>query len=238
MVKKMGIIIQAHMGSTRLPNKVMKEVGGCSVLGHVIRRMKQVTNADCVIVATSDKPCDDIVVSETERYHAAPFRGSDDDVLYRFVGAAQRYRLSDVVRICSDDVFVDPYIVTNEIELYYSNKDAIVKCGQSVPIGNGGEVFSYTMLKDAADNGHEHYHREHVTPYIYEHYKSLEYNISEEKNDLRLTLDTEEDFQLLEKIYSIIGSEEHSIRKVIEVMQEHPDLRQINKNVHQKAVKE
>ena len=105
MVKKVGLIIQAHMGSTRLPGKVLKTVNDISVLGHVILRLKKVKNSDEIIVATSILPVDDVIVKESRKYGALVFRGDDEDVLARYYNAAKKYGITEIARVCSDNMF-------------------------------------------------------------------------------------------------------------------------------------
>lgn len=241
MVKKLGIMVQAHMGSTRLPNKMMLQLCDKTVLGHVICRLQKVSNADALIVATSVLPLDDAIVAECERYHVSIYRGSDEDVLSRFYNAAVQYRLTDIARVCADNTLVDWEIIKDEITAYRTEQYPVVSPSVNVPLGLGCEIFSFTMLKDAYENGTEHYQREHVTPYIYENYGPV-YHPAYEKDyrKYRFTLDTEEDWQLIQRIYHNLyhGDDNITLNQVIQAMDEHPEWFALNKNVHQKTVKE
>lgn len=241
MVKKLGIIVQAHMGSTRLPNKMMLQLCDKTVLGHVICRLKKVQNADALIVATSTLAVDDVIVAECEKYHVSVYRGSDEDVLSRFYGAAVQYELTDVARVCADNTLVDWEVIEDEIKAYQTGQYPVVNPSANIPLGLGCEIFSFAMLEDAYKHGTEHYQREHVTPYIYEHYEPV-YRPAFPKDyrKYRFTLDTEDDWQLIQRIYQALyrGEDNITLPQVIQTMADNPEWFALNENVHQKSVKE
>lgn len=241
MVRKLGIVVQAHMGSTRLPNKMMKNLCGRTVIGHVISRLNNVVNADDLIVATSVLPQDDILIEECQRYQVNVYRGSDTDVLSRFYHTALKFELTDIARVCADNVLVDWKIIESEILAYRLEGHALVCPSLNIPLGLGCEIFSFNMLKDAYENGKEYYHREHVTPYIYEKYGEP-YRPPYEKNfkRYRFTLDTEEDWQLIQKLFQEMyhGENNFLLENVVEVMEKNLEWYDINKDVRQKGVRE
>lgn len=241
MVKKLGIIVQAHMGSTRLPNKMLKDLCGKSVLGHVISRLKRVQRADALLIATSDLPEDDALARECQKYNTDIFRGSNNDVLSRFYHAAEAYKLTDVARVCADNTLIDWTVIDDEIAAYRTGKYQQVDASENVPLGLGCEIFSFDMLKEAHEKANEHYQREHVTPYLNEHY-ALPYRppYPNDYSKYRFTLDTEEDWKLIQNIYHTLYREGEDITLdcVIALMEQNPYLFDINKDVHQKTVKE
>ena len=240
MVGKLGILVQAHMGSTRLKDKMMRDLHGRSVIGCVVTRLQQVRNADALVVATSSLPADDVLVEELRRYRVDTFRGSDSDVLQRFYEAAQYYGLTDVVRVCADNTLVDPEILEQQIACYRGGDYKVVVCGSHIPLGLGGEIFSFKLLEEAARNATEPYQHEHVTPYIYEHHNEVhKYDIKEDCSKYRFTLDTEEDWHLIYNIYDVLKDriKEFRLSDVVEVMGKHPDWIEINKGVKQRRVK-
>lgn len=238
--RKIGIIVQAHMGSTRLPGKVMMDLCGHEVLWHVVQRLRKVKLADELIIATSDKDSDNVIEAFCHKNKVKYFRGEDADVLSRFYHAALRYELTDVVRICSDNTLLDWTIIDAEIRAYLAEKGAIVTSGESIPLGIGGEVFSFEALQEAYRNAHEFYQHEHVTPYIYENADiCYQYEIEPVIQPYRLTLDTKEDWELIQKIYSCLykGSNNFDIRVVDEVMKKNPTWKMINASVCQRTLK-
>ena len=240
MVKTLGIVVQAHMGSTRLPNKMMKKLCGKSVIGHVITRLKNSRCADKLIIATSNLSADDVLVEECKKYQVNFYRGSDADVLERFYQAAKIYELTDIARVCADNTLVDWQIIDEEIKIYKNSRYDVVTCGETVPLGLGCEIFSFELLKEARNNATEHYQHEHVTPYIYENfYDVYKYNLKKDLRKFRFTLDTEEDWNLISKIYAELYHEDTDflLDDVITVMEKNSTWFDINKNVKQKKAK-
>lgn len=115
---KIGVIIQARMGSTRLPGKIMKKLQNKTVLEHVIERVRQSKLIDEVIIATTTKEKDDVIEKESLRCGVKMFRGSEDDVLSRYYYAAKENDLDVVVRITSDCPLIDPIIINKMISIY------------------------------------------------------------------------------------------------------------------------
>ena len=234
MVKSVGIIVQAHMGSTRLKNKMLKQLCGKSVLAHVVDRLKKVDYASRLIVATSTLIEDDVLVEECAQHNVATFRGSDSDVLARFYHCAKHYELSHIARVCADNTLVDWDIIDSEIELYNENDCDIVSTGTTIPLGLGCEIFSFDSLRRAFEFADKHYQREHVTPYIYESAQKIyRYELKKNFGKYRFTLDTQEDWELISKIYNELydGEANFGLPEIIEVMDKHPDWFYINKDV-------
>lgn len=234
MVKKVGLIIQAHMGSTRLPGKVLKTVNGISVLGYVILRLQRVRNSNAIIVATSTLEIDDVIVKECEKYGVLVYRGDNDDVLSRYYRAAERYKITDIARICSDNMFIDPEIVENEIAVFLENDYDLVTSGSTIPLGLGAEIFSFKCLEESFLKSTTSYEHEHVAPYIYEHGKVHYCEIAENLGKYRFTLDTEEDWKLVNAISSKLDPKECVLKDIVKIMKENPEFYDINKHVKQK----
>lgn len=240
MVRKIGIIMQAHMSSTRLPGKVLKFLKDKAVIGHDIERLKKVKNIDSIIVATSDKSVDDILVNECKKYNINIFRGNDDNVLSRFYYAAKKYELTDIIRICSDNPLLDWEIINKELDLYLTNKYDIVTSSKNIPLGLGGEIFSFKLLEEAYQNANKNYQFEHVTPYIYEHSLNIGYfDIDKDLSKYRFTLDEQSDWILIETIYNELYNGKHDflLKDIVTFMNNNSSLYKINCNVKQKKVK-
>lgn len=242
---KIGAIIQARMGSTRLPGKVMKEIKGKTVLSHVIERVRKSRLIDEIIIATTIHPIDNVIVTEAEWCGASVFRGSEDDVLSRYYYATEENQIDVVVRITSDCPLIDPYVIDDSISSYLNNDYDIVTNAsadlslRTFPRGLDVEVFSYDTLRDAFINAKEKYQREHVTPYIYENSTKTFYNINHiDYSEYRLTLDTEEDFQLISKIYDCLYNKGNNfyLDEIVELFNQEPNLYLINAHVEQKKI--
>lgn len=242
---RIGAIIQARMGSTRLPGKVMKNLEGKTVLAHVIERVKQSNLIDVIVVATTTCKIDDEIEAETLRCGANVFRGSEEDVLSRYYRAAKMNNIDIVIRITSDCPLIDSKVLDQIINHYLTTDYDIVSnagsdlSNRTYPRGLDTEVFSFNVLEDAYKNASEKYQREHVTPYIYEKFKNIYYY----KNNMdyskyRWTLDTEDDYQLISEIYKYLyrGKHDFYIEDIIKLFEENPELYDINAHVEQKKI--
>jgi spore coat polysaccharide biosynthesis protein SpsF len=224
-------IIQARMGSTRLPGKVMTNLCGKSVLEHVIRRVQACKLLDDVVVATTPTPADDVIVAEAERCNANWFRGSEEDVLDRYYQAAQQYRADVVVRVTSDCPLFDPELLTKMLSNTLT---------RTYPRGLDAEIFTFDALKKAHHHADKSYEREHVTPYIYRHPEtfSLQEIINGENlSSLRWTLDTSQDLMFFQAIYSVLFRDDVILEtsEVVSLLKRRPELMAINADVAQKT---
>jgi len=169
-----GIIVQARLGSSRLPGKVFKQLGDKVVLEHVIDRLETIELADHVIIATTNDEKDIPIVEWAEEHRLDYFRGSEDNVLSRFYEAAREYELDTVVRITSDCPFIDPVVCQQAIEIFLSTDFDMVTNGgpdpskRTFPRGMDVSVFSFETLQEANQQASSRREREHVTPYMYD----------------------------------------------------------------------
>ncbi|HWR45771.1 glycosyltransferase family protein [Sporomusa sp.] len=243
---KTAAIIQARMGSTRLSGKILKTLMGKTVLQHVIERVQQANSIDEIVIATTTLGQDDAVANEAVKCGVKYFRGSEDDVLARYYLAAKDNNVDIVVRITSDCPLIDP-LVTDEIVDFFKAKkvyDIVTNAGSDLskrtyPRGLDTEVFSFTILEKAFMQADEQYHREHVTPYIYENGSMIYfYRNAADYSRYRWTLDTEEDFTLIEEVYRHFykGKHDFYLQDIISLFEENPDLIKINAHIEQKKL--
>lgn len=238
---KIGIIVQARMGSSRLPGKVMKEILGKTMLSILIERLMRVKNAHRLIIATTIHPRDEAIVAEVKKYPKVDlFRGSEDDVLSRYYEAARRYKLDTVIRVTSDCPLSDPAIIDTLIDYFYSLEDADYASNtlkKTFANGVDAEVCSFQALEQAYALGKRPHHKEHVTTYIYENLKCFNYEDTEDNSRFRITVDTPEDFQLVKEIFQRL---QHlpfiSYRDVLGLLKASPELVKINAHIQQKKV--
>lgn len=218
MVNRIGTIIQAHMSSRRLPGKVMMKLGDMPILSHVIERAKKIQHSDVLVVATSDLACDDVIAKYCHELGVECFRGSDSDVLDRYFCAAQKYGVSDIVRICSDSPLLDYCLIDDEIRCYFEGDYDIVTCGNRMPLGLDCDVFSIGVLEEAYNKAILKHQREHVIPYILEHSnRKFFYNTADDFSKLDFSIDTIEDFHYIERIYKKLSarSDDFSINEIV-----------------------
>lgn len=202
-----GIVLQARMGSTRLPGKVLMPLCGRPMLGHILDRLKRVGNADIIIVATSTLPGDDAIEAFARGEGVACFRGDESDVLDRYCGAAAAFGLDTVVRATADNPLVDPEEIERLVALHRETSADFSHALDRLPLGVGTECFTRRALERSRREGHLPHHREHVDEYILGNpalFRIAKLEVPEEKTapHIRLTVDTPEDLARATMIYS------------------------------------
>ena len=239
---KIIAIVQARMGSTRLPGKVLMDLGGECVLARVVWRLRRAKLVDNIVIATTDNTSDDAIVAECGRLGAAWFRGSEADVLDRYYQSALALSSEAVVRITSDCPLIDPDLVDGTIRQFQDrNADyASNAIERTYPRGLDVEVFTIAALKSAWRNAKQPYEREHVTPYLYRHPELFRVESvvgTADYSQYRWTLDTPEDLQLLRAIYDRLHNQDNfTWRDVIALMEREPQIAELNCNVRQKSL--
>lgn len=234
-----GIIIQARMGSTRLPRKILREFyNGQTLLETVIRNLQKVEGTK-LIVATSVNPNNDELASFLEEKGIKVFRGDENDVLDRFIHAAEANDIEGIVRICSDNPFLDWHGVVTLIErAKTSNADYIGYRINDTPsikthFGFWGEYVTLKALKHVAATTDEESAHEHVTIHIYSHpeeYKCdwlLSPLFLQGRNDIRLTVDNAEDFANAQEVYKTLieANPDFGLQDVVNYIDGHAVLR-------------
>lgn len=195
----LGIVIQARMGSTRLPGKVLRPIAGKPLLGHVLGRLAALRHPATVVVATSTLPQDDAISQWCEGEGVNCFRGDELDVLDRYLRCAEAFGLDPVVRLTADNPFTDIAELDRLIDLRAREGLAYAHSFGMMPLGVGAEVFTLEALRRSHAEGHLSHHREHVNEYMQEHPElfhsdALDVPAGKRAPDLRLTVDTEDDW--------------------------------------------
>ena len=249
---KTAAIIQARMGSTRLPGKVLMEIAGKPMLWHVVERTKAAKTLDSVIVATTINPEDNAIEKLAQKEGWLLYRGSSEDVLDRYYRAAKKFDVDIIFRGSGDLPLIDPVIIDTCVKKllkgkydYISNFFNEEEDKSYFPRGLDIRVFSFKALEKANRNADLSYEREHVAPYIWKN-KNNEFRIGDPveampkyHGDYRLTVDYPEDFKLIEKIYQIFYKPGRIVDtpKVIAFLNKHPEIAEINANCRQKPLK-
>lgn len=235
-------MIQARMSSSRLPGKVLMELGGHCVLYHVIERLKQVQQLDDIIVVTSDQSEDEDIVAYCKNLGIASFQGPLNDVLQRYFLASKLYPSHYIARITADCPLICPHIIDQLIHTTKGESSGDLFTNvltRTYPRGFDCEILSQALISKLAYHKKiQTRHREHVTLYCYEN--PTEFSIVEHRHDTdwsqyRLTLDTREDFELLNKIYTALYRPKQPIEttELMQFLHENPHLLKINKAVKQ-----
>lgn len=230
-----AVIVQARMGSTRLPGKVMLDLAGKTVLAHVLERCAAIPGADLVCCATVAGPDGDPVAAEAARYGAAVFRGSEDDVLDRYHRAAKEHHAEIVLRVTSDCPLIDP-AVCGEVLALRAREDADYACNNmppSWPHGLDCEAFSFAWLERAASEARKPSEREHVSPFIRNHPDTRKANLPGPGGasvQHRWTLDTPADLDFLRALFARLpaGRESWDYRVPLALVEQDPALAAIN----------
>lgn len=236
-----NVIIQARVGSERLPGKVLMRLGEHSVLEYVVARCKQIEGIQNIIVATSNTEKDNEIEKWCLKNQTLCFRGSENDVLSRFIDCIKKYPAEYIIRVTADCPFVDYETASRIVKLVQSSKCDIVNIVGKVPRGLNIELISSKALQNIYDIGKENRHREHVTLYAYEftnkfNWKNYVIDENLQYPELRITLDTQEDYQLCERIAQKFQNPLVSSYEVVRFLIQNPDIASINKHIKQKPV--
>lgn len=237
-------IIQARMGSTRLPGKVLKRLAGDTVLGHVVRRVRQAKRLDDICVATTNLAEDDAIEAESRRLGATCFRGSERDVLGRYHGAAQASGADAIVRVTSDCPLFDGSLLDKMLVVFQSEPGLDYLSNVLVrrfPRGLDAEMFTLAALERAHREATKDHEREHVTPYFYQHPELFKLRSFEGREDLsvhRWTLDTPEDWRFVQAVYAALDTPGNifTTEDVLKLLKARPELAKLNADVEQKKL--
>lgn len=235
-------IIQARMGSSRLPGKVMKNLCGMPVLWHIIERIRSVNNGiDHIVVATSNLNQDKIIVDACHAWKCDVFCGDERNVLQRFIDTANKTNAQRIIRITADCPLIDPALITsmlmdwngltqNNVCIDYLSN---VLHSRTYPKGLDTEIFTFQSLLKAHLSSPNNYECEHVTPYIYNHPEEFVLKSFQQETDLsnlRWTLDTPQDYIFIAAIYGALYYPEKpfNTQDVLRLIKEIPNLNSIN----------
>lgn len=229
------------MGASRLPGKPLKISMGKTLLAHLLARLKRCKEASSLIVATTLAHKDTMIVREAEKLSVAVYRGSEEDVLSRYLEAAYLTKADAVCRITADCPLIDPRLIDQMIRKfketpgidYLSNT-----LDRTFPRGMDVEIFKTSALEKAARyaKGNE---REHVTLYMYRHPESfhlMNFCYSEDNSQLRWTVDTEDDLKAIRKILRLLYKKNpnFTLQDLLKLTDEHPEITELNAHVEQK----
>ena len=240
MFNKTYVIIQARMGSSRLPGKIMLPLAGRPVLEHVVSRLMKVFPKQRIIVATSNLRQDDEVVALSASLGVTSFRGSETDVLSRFYDAAKSVKADYLVRCNSDCPLICPQVVRRVICTFFKYRGAYDYVSNilspSYPVGMHCEIFKFQALERSFFLAREQEEREHVTPFIYRNpdiFNILNVLSDDNNSKIRLTLDHPEDYKLISLIYDHLyaSGECFNLEEILVFLNENPELALLNSHL-------
>jgi len=241
---KIVATVEARMASSRLPGKVLMQANGRPMLAHLVDRLKRVQSIEEIVLATTVNSSDDCLVAFAEGMDILYYRGSEENVMSRVIEAAGSAKAEVVVEITGDCPIIDPLIVEQTIRMFLYNKADYVSNGhiRSYPDGMDTQVFKLETLKQSAQMTEDFLDREHVTlhirnnPHIFSHVH-LVAPPDLWWPELGLTLDEQQDYELLKILIEYFGAEHpfFSCREVIELLRLKPEWVEINKDVRRKG---
>ncbi|WP_100401665.1 cytidylyltransferase domain-containing protein [Bacillus sp. FJAT-42315] len=236
-------IIQARMGSTRLPGKVLKKIMDKTLLEYQIERVNKCFLIDDIVVATTVKEEDTVIEDLCNKIGVKVYRGHEEDVLSRYYEAAERFRADVIVRLTSDCPLIDPRIVDEVIQAYFKQYNSVDYVSntfeRTFPRGLDTEVFSFDSLKKAHSEAVLPSEREHVTSYFYNNSHQFRMGNVRSKRDYsnyRWTVDTVEDFELIQLVLKELYKPDDTfyLKDVVQLLEMNPKWNDINSHIEQK----
>ncbi len=237
--------IEARMTSSRLPGKVLMKAVGKPMLELMVERLKRVPSLDGIVIATTVNATDDPIVELAERLDIGCFRGSEDDVLIRVLDAARANNIDIIVETTGDCPLIDPEHVDLCIREYLQGGADYVSnvIERSYPIGMDTQVFATDILADVAARTDDASDHEHVSLYIYRHpeiyrLKNVTAPPGLSRPELALTLDTADDFDLIQRIFEGLydNNPAFGLGDILEFVDRNPELLKINEHIRRKHV--
>ncbi len=240
--KSIGAVIQARMGSVRSPGKVLHPFAGTTIIDHIVKRIQLIKEFSVVALAIPDSSKDDVLAEVGLQAGATVVRGSEEDVLGRYILAGEQLGVPYIARICGDCPWVDISLARQLAQRTLESRADYIITDNPIPLGTGLEIVRLSALKRIADRTKALHYLEHVTPYIHDH--PDEFNRSfvlapdhlRNKN-IRLTVDTDADLQFQDRLLASLNpSEAYSLGlpEILAHLDAHPDLLHINAHVIQK----
>jgi spore coat polysaccharide biosynthesis protein SpsF len=234
------IVVQARLGSTRLPNKVLMPLSGKPLIIRMLERVSFSDMAHNVVVAVTNETDDDELVELCEAEGYSVFRGSTNDLLDRHYQTGLKYNAEDIVKIPSDCPLIDPDIITRVIDFYVLNKNTYDYVSNlhpaTYPDGNDVEVMSMKVLYNAWNNSHKDFEREHTTPYLWENPDRFKIgNVEWETGQNfsmshRWTIDYLEDYLFIKEVFDSLyeSNPRFGLNDILEYERNHPEVKALN----------
>lgn len=236
-------IIQARMGSTRLPGKVLMDLAGEPMLARVMNRARRASSLGKLVVATTTENLDEAILELCRGRGWLWARGSQDDVLDRYYRAASAYGADIVVRITSDCPLIDPEVIDLVVHEFIEHQPLDYATNslepRTFPRGLDTEVIAFDALARAWKEDRDPAWREHVTPYLYRHPEVFRVHVvasEQDRSSMRWTVDTPEDLEFVRRIYGHFGHDRFSWREVLSLLETHPEWLDINRHIRQREI--
>jgi spore coat polysaccharide biosynthesis protein SpsF len=231
-------ILQARMGSTRFPSKVLMEIKGKSLLESYVDRVRPSKSIDKIIIATTIKENDDQIEHLAAKIGVECFRGSENDLLDRYYQCARKCKADVIVRLTPDDPFVDHEVIDRAVGIFLKQKVDFVTnhFEPTYPEGLDIEVYSFQAMEKSWKEAKLLSEREHVFPYIQNNpdkFKIINFKQEKDYSHLRWTIDYECDFEMTKKIYDHLYDKKHIFLQddILKLVKEHPEIAEMNSHI-------
>ncbi len=234
-------IVQARMGSTRLPGKVLSDIAGQPMIAHVVGRAGRMAGVDEVVVAIPDLSADDVLAEAIAVLGRRVIRGPAQDVLARYLLAADATSADVIVRITADCPLLSPLVSSAVVAAFAQGEVdyASNTLDRTYPRGLDTEVFGVESLREAMDQAVAAAEREHVTPFIWHRpgrFRLRSVRGTIDRSSLRWTVDTPLDLTLIRAIYAELGTGAFDVDEILELLRARPELADINADVAQRSI--
>lgn len=238
-----AIIVQARMGASRLPGKPLKKSLGKTLFSYLLERLKRSKEASSLIVATTRSPKDLVLEKAALKEGVMVYRGSEEDVLSRYLEAAKLVKADAICRITADCPLIDPALIDEMIRLFKASPQIDYLSNtitRTFPRGMDIEIFKTSALEKAAKTANRD-EKEHVTLYLYRRPKQFQlknFCYSEDNSHLRWTVDTIDDLKAIRKILQLLyrKNPKFSLKELLKLAEAHPEIAKLNAHVEQKKV--
>jgi spore coat polysaccharide biosynthesis protein SpsF len=219
-MKKIACIIQARSNSKRLPNKILKKISGRTVLEILISRLKKSKKIDKIIVATTKKKNDDLIIKIAQKNQVDYYRGNESNVLKRYYDCAKKFNLDNILRITSDCPLSDKNLIDKMIGIYFTSKVDYMSntIKRTFPDGLDIEIFNFRALNQAFKYAKSKFEKEHVTQYFFKdkNIKKINYKNDIDLSKKRWTLDYHNDFLFISSVFNYFKPDIHmSYKKIL-----------------------
>jgi|SaaInlStandDraft_6_1057023.scaffolds.fasta_scaffold121603_1 spore coat polysaccharide biosynthesis protein SpsF len=234
-------IIQARMGSTRFPGKSLHLIASIPLLEHIIIRLQRVPEIDSIILAIPDNETNTPLLEFAHQLQVPVFQGSEEDVLGRFIKAGESVPTEHIIRVCGDNPLIDIPLLRSLISAHLQSKADYTIPLEPVPLGSSCEIIRLKTLKRISTLTENSIYREHVTTWFHDHptsfcieYVNAPYYLRDQ--NFRLTVDTDQDFQLMEALFKNLphsSSSPLNLEAVINYLINHPETAALNIDIAQ-----
>lgn len=232
------------MGSTRLPGKILRPLAGEPMLARVVERVNRARKINEVVVATTTEPADEPVARLCAERGWACSRGSETDVLDRYVQAARTFSADAIVRITADCPVIDPGLLDDAVGRFLAQQPELDYLAnflpqRTFPRGLDTEVVRRDALERCHAEARDPASREHVTAFLYQHpeqFRLAGMTCDQDYSGHRWTVDTPEDLALIERIYAHFGDGDFTWREALALVEQHPEWSELNRQIVQKPL--